>query len=277
MKNVIVLVTALLASQGLQAADIARDIRNDEPGNESFLELGFGFFAGQLPLVGFNDQEAEDSGDLQLSIHIGLQARLEYRGFFAEIIEDSFSDITLGYNAYATDEMGIDIVATTMFDDIERDEYIGFESVTDREGDISLGVRSNHYFGDNQVQLELLRDVGGEHEGVVAAAQFGRKFQYRNWNLHGLAGVRYFSKRVIQHYFNVSDEESSATLTAYKADDGFLPTLQIGATLPINEKWIFRTGAEYSLLPKSVSDSPLAQGDDMYTVQAGFYRVFQSG
>lgn len=275
MKNVLVLTAALFIGQGVQAADIARDIRDGELDNASFFELGIGVFVGELPLLGFNGQEPEDSGNVNLSISAGLQARLEYRGFFAEVIEDSFSDITLGYNAYVTEDTSLDIVATTWFQHISRDEYVGFESVTDRDGDILIGLRSNHYFGDNQLQFELLHDVVDAHDGFVAAAQVGRRFQYRNWNFHGLAGLRFFSEKVLQHYFGVSEAESTATLAAYNADQGFLPTLQFGGTVPINENWIFRTGAEYSLLPSTVSDSPLAQGDGLYVLQAGVYRVFQ--
>lgn len=277
MKNLIVLTITILLSQGVHAADIARDIRDGGLDNESFFELGIGLYVGRLPLLGFNGQEPEDSGNINLSIDAGFQARLEYRGFFAEIIEDSFSDITLGYNAYVTDDVSIDIVATTWFQHISRDDFEGFESVTDRDGDVLVGLRSNQYFGDTQLQLELFHDVAGAHDGAVASVQLGRRFQYRNWNFHGLAGLRYFSEDVLQYYFGVSEAESSTTLAAFDAGHGFVPTLQFGGTVPINEKWIFRAGAEYSHFPDSVSDSSLAQGDGMYVIHGGVYRVFQPG
>lgn len=281
MKNVIVLSSALLLSQGLEAAEIGRDILDGEPGNHSVIELGFSTQILQVPLLGLNDQDPEDSGGVELHAELGLQLQLEYNGFFLDVIKEGFSmeegfgDITLGYNVYTNRNTSLDLVATQVFHEIARDEYTGFESVDDRDEDVHIGVRSSHYFGNFQLQLDVSRDVSGAHDGVVAAAQVGRRLQLRNSSIHGLAGVRYFSEDIMQHYFGVSDSESTATLASYDADDGFFPTAQIGATFPIGKKWIFRTSAEYSILPDAVSDSPLAQGNDVFFVGAGIYRVFQ--
>ena len=267
----------LLASPLAFGGDIAREVFQSEDGSHSFAELGVSLVTGKLPLVGFNDQSPEDSGDTINSLHIGLEGRFEYKGFFLEFIENSFSNVTLGFNAHTSDRSHHEIILTSMFADVERDDLEGFESVTDRKEDINAGIRSSFYFDKNIVQLELVSDVNDSHNGMIGALQFGRQTQLRNWNVHGLVGVRYFSDNVIDHYFGVSADEATETIAAYKATDGFMPTLQLGATLPLNEKWIFRTTAEYSRFPGTVSDSPLAQGDYTYAVQAGVYYVLYGG
>ena len=264
---------AMLAHPGVIAGDIAREVqqRNFEYG--SFAELGVMVAASSLPLIGFNDQSLEKSGDDQISLHIGLQGRFEYKRFFIEAIDDSFSNVTLGINIKSTENYSLDILGTQSFDGVERNEEVGFESISDRDGDFGLGFRNSFYRGDNIFQYEIVADTSGAHDGIMVAFQYGRQFQYRNWNFHSLLGVRYFSDKVMDHYFGVSEQESTATLESYEAKDGFLPSVLFGATLPLSEKWLFKAVAEYSRLPESVIDSPLAQGDDMYLVQAGFYRV----
>lgn len=271
------LAVALFSGSTAQAADINRDIFDDESGNSSFLEFGFSVNGTTLPLIGFNGREEENSDGTIIDIDLGLQARFEYKGFFAEVIEDSFSDVALGFTAYESENTSIDIIASSIFGQIRRNDLAGFESITTRKGDINFGIRGSRTSGQNIMQFELLHDVHDAHNGAIASVQFGQRYQVRNWNIHALAGVRYFSGDVIDHYFGVSDAEATQSVVAYDAEQGFFPTIKIGATLPINEKWIFRTSAEYSKLPRSVRESPLAQGDNIYGVSAGIYRVLFSG
>lgn len=274
IKNSVICAAVLFFSCGpLYGTDIARDVVAGEAEDNSFVELGLTFLNWKVPLVGFNTTETAQTGGSVNTIDIGVQARLEFRGFFAEVINDSFSNITLGYVAIENDTSSLEVIATSIFGEIDRSENEGFESIDDRKGDINLGFRGNYMLGDNQVQVELVGDAGDAHNGILASAQIGRVFQVRNWNIHALGGVRYFSDKVLDHYFSVSAEESTAEISAYKAEHGFLPTVQIGATVPINEDWIFRASAEYSRLPDTVANSPLAQGDDMYVLQTGVYRI----
>lgn len=266
-------VAALLTCVQAPAADIAREVQNPGVGNGSFGEIGLSLATGKLPLVGFNDQSLEDSGDQIYSLHIDLEGRLEYKRAFVEAIEDSSSNLTFGFNAYTSPENSYDVILTSLFGDIDRSDIAGLETIQDRNADIYAGVRSSYYFGNSIAQLELVNDISGEHGGVVGTLQFGHQAQVRNWNFHTLFGLRYYSDNVMDHLFGVSSAESTDAISAYQAGDALMPSIQVGATLPLNEKWIFRASAEYSKLPSAVTDSPLAQGDSTYSLKGGVYYV----
>jgi outer membrane scaffolding protein for murein synthesis (MipA/OmpV family) len=119
-----------------------------------------------------------------------------------------------------------------------------------------------------------MADVSNAHEGVIGAVHVGRQKQIRNWNLHGLLGARLFSDKVADYYMGVSPDEATADIPEYRAKAGVLPSIQVGATLPLSEKWIFETQVQYTHLPDSISDSPLAQGDAIYAAQVGVSYVF---
>lgn len=267
----------LLGSPYAYSADITREVFQPDDANSSFADIGISLVTGKLPLIGFNGQNLDESGDTINSLHIGLEGRFEYKGFFLEFIENSFSNVTLGFDAHTSDNSHHEVILTSLFDKITRDDIEGFETISDRKEDVNAGIRSSFYFDKSIVQLELVSDINDSHNGVIGALQFGHQTQFRNWNVHGLVGVRYYSESVVDHLFGVSDDEATETIATYNAKDGFMPTIQLGATLPLNEKWIFRTNAEYSRLPDSVSDSPLAQGDYTYAVQAGVYYVLYGG
>ncbi len=268
---------AILSSPQVFSADIAREVFQPDNANSSFAEIGVSFVTSQLPLVGFNGQTLEESGDTVNSLHIGLEGRFEYKGLFFEFIENSFSDVTLGFDAYSTENSHHELIATSLFSEIVRKDITGFESIEDRKGDVNAGIRSSYYLGNSIVQFELVSDIVDSHNGVVGALQFGHQAQYRNWNLYGLVGVRYFSDNVTDHLFGVSAEEATDTIAEYEAGEGFMPTIHLGATIPINEKWVFRTTAEYTKFPNAVANSPLAQDDSMYVIQAGVYYVLHGG
>lgn len=276
-KLFIAVVIGILFQSNTLATDISREVRrgNESPG--SFLELGVFARVERIPLLGFNGQNPDEIGDEEVDLFtIDIRGRFEYRRFYAQIIEDSFTDIALGFNIISTEKYNLDFIGTQYFQGISRSEFDGFESITRRDEDINLGFRGHVNFDDNLIQYEAVADVSGSHNGVIASVQYGRQFQYRNWNFHTLLGLRYISAGVLDHYFGVSEQESSASVSAYTAGDGFLPTVELGATLPLSEKWLFETTAEYSLLPESVTESPLTQGDDLFFFQAGIKRVLYS-
>jgi len=256
------------------AGDIALEVQQGPSDNGSFAEIGISWQTSQLPLIGFNDQELEKSGDIRHSIDLNLQGRFQYKHFFAEMIQASFSDLTVGFNIKDTPDYNLDLIASTSFSSIERNRFAGYETIKTRDEDISVGFRSSFYNEDESVfQYELVADASDAHGGIMVAANYGKQYQYRNWNLHSLVGVRYFSDKVVDHYFGITEEESTQALPTYRAKSGFMPTVLLGATLPVSENWVFRTDIEYSYLPDSVSESPLADGHDLFIAQAGFHRI----
>lgn len=270
----VVLAALLLMATHTMAADIAREVHSPSDGNAAFAELGIVLGSEKLPLIGFNGQSLQNSGDPVGYLSIGLAGRLEYNRFFAEFIENSFGNATLGARAWTGDNAEVELIVTSLFDHINRKGIEGFESITNRKADLNAGLRTSYFFGDGIMQFELVHDIINSHNGFTGSIQLGQQAQARNWNLHLLAGMRYFSKDVIDHLFGVSASEATADIPAYRAKHGFMPTIQIGAALPLSERWVFRAVAEYSRLPDAVSDSPLAQGSDLYNVQGGVYYVF---
>ena len=119
---------AIFSSPQVFGADIAREVFQPNDADSSFAEIGLSVVTGQVPLVGINDQTLEESGDTTMSLHIGLEGRFEYKGFFLEFIDNSFSDVTLGFDAYTTENSHHEVIVTSLFSEIERDNEMGTSS-----------------------------------------------------------------------------------------------------------------------------------------------------
>jgi len=270
MRNKIAIPLLLLATCHYAIAEEVEPIENTK--NFTYVvNLNTAFRASKLPLIGFNDLKLVDESDETLfDLHILFETRFQYKRFFLETIAETFNDVVVGYSFYDNDSGNLDFIITNSLGEVERNEVPGFEQIEDREGDVNVGFRHSRYFGNTVLQTELVGNPTNVHEGFIGAVRVGRQKQLGNWDLTGYVGTRYFSDRVLDHFFSVSENEASADLPVYEAEGGFLTTVQVGANLPWTEKLVFNVGAAYSLLPESVSDSPLAQGDSMQEVTVGF-------
>jgi len=248
----------LLGIQSANSADIAHEVRDRSDASLSF-EMGVQFYADDLPIVAWEGDDPEDPTGLNVGITLLLSGRAEWRRLFLEVINESFFGAAIGYSAWGNDHTRLDLLFTSSFGPYEPG--IGeYESVNDRNADLIAGLRSTHNFDSTLVQFEFYSDVSGTHDGQTASVQVGKFKQVKNWNLHGLLGVRYFSDKMVDHYFGISEEESTESIPVYQASDGILASLEAGATVPLNEKWIFKVNTELLYLPDSVTDSPLADG-----------------
>lgn len=257
------------------AADTAHDAPQADRQTRAFAEIGIGFGYEVLPLIGFNERSIEESTDPNLSLNITIEGRLEYKGFFLETIDTNLNNITLGYSVIDNDKGSFELIGTSLFYPLVYGDIAGLESLETRDGDFNLGFRSSHYINNTLVQLELVSDIADSHKGLIASVNLGRQKQISNWNVHGLLGIQYFSDDVVDYYFGVSPQEANELAPVYKGEEGIMPSLQLGAALPLTEKWTFNLNAEYVLLPDSVSESPLAQGSDIYLASIGFnYNFF---
>lgn len=254
----------------LQAADVVNDVARNNPQSSAYAAIGLAFSAYRIPLVGLSidDEDIDNISKTNFEIPVVIEGRFQYKRFFAEIIDDSFSFATVGASVFDSESASLELIATGYFLTIERNGIEGYETIEDRHGDVSLGVRSSHFFSDSLVQFEVVADVA-EHKGVVAAVHFGKQKQIRNWSLYGLGGVRYFSEEAVDHLLGVSVRESTEIISVYKPGAAVHASLQLGATLPLSEKWIFKAKAEYGKFSKAIANSPLAAGDDMFIASVG--------
>lgn len=266
-------ITALIASyipfSVVMAADIAREVRvaesSPEPSDGGFLEAGAGLVYRDAWVKG------EDDG---LGLAILLGGRYQWNGIFVEAIEGSSSLISVGYNAWNNDTWSLDVLGSNLNDLFVSDDNDELKSLEERDADFLVGARATGYFGDYLLQLQLQSDVSSTHDGVIASIQGGRSWQYRNWNFHSLAGLRYHSKEVVDYYLGVTPAEATATLPEFQADAGSVLTAEIGATYPISEKWVFRATAGYEHLTGGIDESPIIEGENPTRFKTTFSYVF---
>lgn len=246
-----------------------------QSGKQSFAyaEIGFDILSASILSRTNSSPQNEDLEDHEFTLEAILDGRLQYKGLFVEVVEESFSNLTFGYSLFNNAQASLELVASTLIFDIERTSIGGVANVENETNDMNLGIRGSYFLPDIFAQLEITKDVAGVHDGLAVALHLGHQRQWYNWNVYGLAGLRYFSDDVVNHFFGVPATESTDTNAEYRGSFAFMPSLQLGADIPLAEDWTFNLKVEYTKFPDSIADSPLTQGSDFLVAGAGIRYV----
>lgn len=272
MRKIVLILTTVLAAGQSVAADIASDIRNGGDGPDTsdggYLEVGLAVDARLLrneakPWI---TDGVEGAGwEANWNTRLTFNGEFRFKGFFAEAARGSLDGMNLGYNVWNNDYWTVDLLAssgmgwgdTDNADIADYSEELRNAELEKRKFSYrGSGLRATGYFGDYIFQYRLLTDPFAD-TGVVSTARLGRSWQLGNWNLHGLASLRYDSARTNLEAYGITAAEATARYPEYRPGSGFTYQVEAGATYPISKNWVFRTTARTYQQSDAAKDSPL--------------------
>jgi MipA family protein len=241
------------------AGDLSNDVRNgtNKPSSVdgSYVEIGVGVLAETSPFYGI--PENNKKGKVLTSGTLDVNLRLQYRGWFVEGFSHSLESCTFGYNLANNNNWSFDIVALQQHGEFNSDESRDLKELKMRESDMMGGLRMTGYLDRYIVQFHMLSDISGVHGGQVYSAKVARHWQNKNWNYHLILGSSYRTEKVTDYYLSVDAADATEKFPRYDARAGFTGVIEIGATYPISQKWVFRTLLRHIELDHHWSDSPL--------------------
>ncbi|BCD99674.1 MipA/OmpV family protein [Marinagarivorans cellulosilyticus] len=256
---------AMFAGTVCFASDIAREVSGD--GGDNFFEVSIGLGAGQNNRVKKEDEHNDSYG-----VGIGLGWEYRWKGFFSEAIQDSYSGLNLGYELWQNDNWRLDLIGMNLHGSVSNDDEI-LPGMTEEERNDRLvrrdtitlngGVRATYYWKDNIIQFRLESDYSQNYAGAQSSLLVGRAWQIRNWNIHGLTGLQWNSRKRNEYLWNVSPLEATEKFPEYQASSSLNYSFEVGATYPISEHWLSRSKIVAFTIDDSVSESPLTNNDNV--------------
>ena len=263
--NTTVMALLIIACPLSFAGDIAREVSGD--GGDNFFELSVGLVAGKNNRIQTEEENEEDYG-----LRLGLGWEYRWKGFFSEAIQDSYSGLNLGYELWQNDNWRLDIIGMNLHGSASNaDEILPGMSEDERNkrlpkrDTISLngGVRATYYWKDNIFQFRLESDYSQKNAGAQGSFLVGRAWQVRNWNIHGLTGLLWHSRKRSEYLWSVSSLEATEKFPEYQASSALNYSFEIGATYPISEHWLSRSKIVAFIIDDSASESPLTKSDNV--------------
>lgn len=266
----------------VMAGDISNDIRSSEPAAPSkrggFLEIGV---AAAIEERIQRSLDPSEDGDLELSLRLSLSAGYRYERLFFEASESGFDGLNMGVVLYENDRWSFDLLLANVAGELTLESDEPDTPITEAERNkaiierdsfyVAAGGRLTGYFGDTLVQLRLVSDWYGDN-GLLGSARVGRNWQLGNWNIQAVAGMRYNSSKFNNYLYGVSAEEQSIRFPEYSTKRAWISEVELGASLPLKQNWVYSTRLRFRHYPDSVTDSPLViDGDDVILTSAIHY------
>lgn len=264
------------------AGDLSSDVRKGasgpDTGNGGYVEVGLGLASYTNPIVGV--PEGNKKGEVHTEGFVDISARYQHNGWFMELFSQSLEQFTMGYNFYngtndyTSGNWALDWVALAEHDEMSEAETDDYRGLKTRRGDFMSGPRATAYLGNYIVQLHALTDISRTHYGELYSLKLARHWQYRNWNFHGIVGGTYRSQDITDYYFSVDADETSERFPEYRAPAGMAYVVELGATYPISEKWVFRGFIRRIDVASAATKSPLILDDHGEIIATAISYVF---
>lgn len=182
-----------------------------------------------------------------------------------------FSIGTFGveYDVYASDRLTLSAGLVPRFTGLfstDAPELDGIErKVT---GDVALGLEYDIGSG-LRADLTFRQEVTGEHDGQEVVLDLGYGTRVGRVGLEFSAGAAWQSEDLTSFIWGVSASEARPGRPAYAPGDAIIPFAAINAFVPLNENWTLIGTARADFLPGEVSDSPIVDEDDIFSLILG--------
>ncbi|PUA28557.1 MAG: hypothetical protein B0W54_19165 [Cellvibrio sp. 79] len=258
------------------AGDLSSDVRKGTSGpdnsNGGYFEVGVGLSTYTNPVVGM--PEGNEKGEVHTEGFLDISARYQYRCLFAELFSQSLEQFTMGCNFYNGNNWSLDWVGMAPHDGMSEEESNDYRGLNKRRDDFMSGLRTTAYFGNYIVQMHALVDISDTHHGELYSLKLARHWQYRNWTVHGIVGATYRSQQITDYYFSIDESEASEKYPQFDARASMAYVAEVGASYPLNEKWVFRSLIRRINLDSRAMESPLILDDHGQMIATSVSYVF---
>lgn len=260
------------------SSQLQAELRRAEPREFSYqFTLGIGAALGRSLIPGL------DNGGVP-GVELLLIGDVEYgRWFFESRKHNAYTNwggSAIGYRLWEDEHTEFSIISTSYNDGFGYDEdtYLfsradELEGINKREGDHVLGFRYQKQWRQNFLSLEYGQDLW-THQGGTFQAYYSYTDQRRNWDVNWNAGATVLSPRVMDYYYGVDEDETSAGRSVYTPIFGQRLHLSVTAQRPLGESWYLDTGFGVNLHSASFTNSPITRDNPEYMARITFNYVF---
>ncbi len=237
--------------------------------------LGAGYYIEDSYLTGL---DAYDDG-----IEPDLQLTMNYDRFYLDIDRSQLSgNLIVGFSLVDKFDWGVDLIATNTqagFDETGLKIYNNkvipeLAGVRKRRFDMDAGLRLSRRFDESQLSFELLQDVSGSHNGLIANAFASHIIPWHNWELRAGGGVSIFSSDFTDYYFGIRGDEARTDRPVYHPGSGYSLIVEFHAEYPLSKDWVFYMGWMSTWFSQAISDSPIVSQSYQHKAKVGMRYVF---
>lgn len=188
----------------------------------------------------------------------------------------------VGYTVLSNEEAAkgyyFDVVASTQIGiGYKSKDSVALKGMKDRDDiAVELGATLGYYNNYGLVELTLVQDVAGAHEGVVSQLTYSLPFGSENSGFQFVPYVKatYNSEKYNNYYYGVAQGEALVNRTYYRVKADIDAALGLNVYYEFDEFWSIAINAEYKQLGDEVKQSPIVAEDNIVSAFVGLNYSF---
>lgn len=176
------------------------------------------------------------------------------------------SNASLGYSVAKWGNISAGVIAgvNTSFlnDESEYRDNVFLNGLNKRDSTIDGGFFVNHTTDLGRLNLSVLTDLAGKHDGQSVGVSYTMGLTAGAWDINPTVGVRWLSNNIVDHHFGVDADEVTAFRSAYEGGPAVNWNVGLRGRYDITEKWDLNLAAGVTRLDSSIQNSSII--DDEY-------------
>lgn len=242
---------------------------------------GISVYSTQSPLKGVDQEGPEDY--LALSLLVDLY----YKGFFIQSNQRRSSALAqgaeIGYQLHVNKNWEVDLLLKSYIEGYDPEVLIedkgkdipSISGLAERELGSAVALRYSYFTDDSIWSLDLAQlTAGSELNGWLLDFYYSDIFIYRNWDIYIGGGLTYYSDKVTNYYYGITEEEVTSARNYYNPSTGYKGSLEVYVRYPISKKWSFNAGVTQTYYSDSIFNSPIIDKQHITQFLLGAVYVF---
>ena len=150
-----------------------------------------------------------------------------------------------------------------------KDRPDSLDGMDVRSSGTDAGLSYRYISSWGTLQLQALRDISSGHKGSEVRLGHGAHWQSGPWLLRPSVTLAWRDSKLNDYYYGVRPGEATTGRPAYSAGAGINTTVAIDASYAVSRGWRLLGGMSVTLLPGSITDSPLVSRSVLPSVYVG--------
>ena len=155
------------------------------------------------------------------------------------------------------EDYSIDLVGKLRLMGFDPDDTDELKGLHERDPGFDTGISARWDIGFGELNALLLTDISDRSNGQEVVLSYAYLLQHGNWILRPEVGLSWQSSDLVDYYFGVQSDETTANRPAYAGDATVSPFAGIETEYSFSEQTRLVGGLGVGRLGDGIGDSPI--------------------
>lgn len=150
----------------------------------------------------------------------------------------------------------------------DQDDSPKLSKMEEREISFDMGLNADLHLSQGTLSTYFQHDVSGTYKGYITGINYFYPMTLGRADIVPFVGISYVDEDYVNYYFGIRDNEVNAERPAYQGRGDVTYNLGYKFVMPLSDNWSLTQTTAYARLGDNISDSPIVDSANQWTVGA---------